>query len=136
MRKLQITLLIVLSSIIFTNIAIAQNRPFACQVDASAGLKWESRRWVTKTFEATKFILVQSGNTLTADSASKALVTASILVSCKNTSAEILCTDEGGGSLYFDPKTMKGGVSQLFGSTNDGDRRDTVTVQVFSCAPF
>lgn len=136
MRKLQFTLLIILSSAISTNGAMAQNKPLACQVDASAGLKWENRRWVTKTFLENKFILVQTENTLTTESASKALSSFSMGVSCRSTSRDILCTDTAGGSLYFDPKTSRGGISQLLGSTSAGDTRDTVTVQIFSCTPF
>ena len=141
MRKLGITLSIVLSSIFFTNGAKAQNRPLACQVEASAGLSWENGRWVTTRFITEKFILVQSGQILTADSVTKAMgfkVEYSDQTSCTQPSVfgDILCVDRGGTSLFFSPKTLRGGISKLFGSTTDGARRDTVAVDVFSCTPF
>lgn len=136
MRKLQITLLIVLSSIFFTNGAIAQNKPLACQVEAAAGLLWENGRWVTKSFVRSKFILVQTGNTLTLASVGKVLAAPPEMVTCRNTKHEIECTSEVGGGLYFDSRTLNGGISMLFGSTNSSDERDTVTAKVFSCTAF
>jgi hypothetical protein len=136
MSKLQIPLLIALSSISFADRVIAQNQPLACQGEAAAGLKWENGRWATKTFNRDKFILVQAGNTLTTDSVAKALDTPSIFVSCRNPRKRIECTDESGGALFFDPKNLQGGKTQLFGSTNLGDERDTVSAQIFSCTPF
>ena len=138
MRKLQITLMIVLSSFFFTNGAIAQNKPLACQEDASAGLKWENGRWTTKTFTSeNKFILVQTKDGLTAESVAKAIGNEfANQVSCRNDPIHINCRDLTGGNLYFEPRTLKGGISQLLGSASNGTRRDTVSVQVFSCTPF
>ena len=141
MKKLQITLMIVLSSIFVTNRAIAQNKPLACLIEGAAGLKWEGGRWVTKSFHSNipKFILVQARNTLTIDSVGKALEASPGNVSCRNDvgyQLRIECTDTTGGSLFFDPKTLKGGISQLIGGTFNSAERDTVTVQIFSCTPF
>jgi hypothetical protein len=137
MRKIPITLLIALSSALFTNGAAAQNQPLACQVEKNAGLAWENGQWITKTFIpfTSKFILVQAGNTLTMDSVAKVLRTTSD-VSCRYPGNSIECTDRSGGALFFEPKTLKGGVAQLLGSTEEGNQRDTVTVQVFSCTRF
>jgi hypothetical protein len=136
MKKMPVALLILLCSVFFTNGAIAQNKPLACQVDAAGGLKWENGKWVNKNFETRKFILVQAGNTLTTDSVGKALDAPPLLVSCRNVNPQIDCTDWSGGGLFFDPRVLKGGISQLLGSTNSGALRDTVTVQIFSCTPF
>ena len=136
MRKLGITLSIVLSSIFYTNGAKAQNRPLACQGEASAGLSWEGGRWVTSSFIKRNFILVQAGATLTIDSASKALGATPSNVSCKKNTFDVLCTDTSGGTLLFNPDNLKVGLSQILGSTTVGDSRDTVTVQIFSCTPF
>jgi hypothetical protein len=138
MRKLRITLMTVLGSILITNGAVAQNKPLACQVEASAGLTWENGRWLTKSFQLSRFILVQTRNTLTIDSVAKAIQARPINVSCRNisTTENIECTDASGGSLYIDLKTFKGGVSQLHGSTDTETARDTVSVQVFSCTAF
>lgn len=136
MTKIPLTLLIALSSTLFTNEATAQNKPIACQGEAAAGLKWEKGQWVATTFITRKFILVQAGNTLTLDSAAKALSAPSTYVTCKNVSPQIVCNDIAGNSLYLDPITRTGGIASLFGSINQGNERDTVTVQVFSCTPF
>lgn len=136
MKKIPVTLLILLCSVFFTNGAIAQNKPLACQVDASAGLKWENGKWVVKSFVTDKFILVQTGNTLTTDSVGKALRATPANVFCRHLYPQIDCTDSSGGGLYFDPRVLRGGISQLIGSTNSGSDRDTVTVQVFSCTAF
>ena len=136
MKKLQITLMIVLSSVFFTNGATAQNKPLACQTEAAAGLAWESGRWVTKSFVTVKFILVQTGKTLTTDSIAKALNSPASQITCRNINPQIECTDLSGGSLFFNPPTLNGGISQLLGSTISSAVRDTVTVQIFSCTPF
>ena len=74
MRKSQIALLIFLSSIVFADKAFGQNKPLACQEDASAGLSWENGKWVSRKFVSDqKFILVQTEDGLTADSVAKAL---------------------------------------------------------------
>jgi hypothetical protein len=136
MSKLQIPLLVALCSICFAGKVIAQNQPLACQGEAAAGLKWENGRWATKTFNQDKFILVQAGNTLTTDSVAKALIAYPGQVSCRNVNQRTVCSDTSGGSLFFDPRTLTGGISQLLGGTNLGDKRDTVSVQIFSCTPF
>ena len=135
MRKIPLTLLIALSSTLFTNEATAQNQPLACQVEAAAGLAWENGRWVTRTFIDGKFILVQSGNTLTKDSIAKAF-TIPAAVNCRNNTKYIECTNEYGEALFFNPKTLKGGTAYLFGSINEGNVRDSVSVRAFSCTPF
>jgi hypothetical protein len=138
MKKAQITLMILFSSIFLTSGALAQNKPLACQADATAGLKWESGQWITKSFTALRprFILVQAGMTLTTDSVGRALGANPVNVSCRNAWERIECTDKTGGSLLFDPKKLKGGISQLFGVLSDETEKDTVTVQIFSCTPF
>ena len=130
-------LLILANSLLSTKTASAQNKPLACQVEKAAGLDWVSGRWVTKTFDVdtTKFILVQEKDGLTRDSASKALDTFPNLVSCR-TDSQFTCFDNFGASLYFDPKTLNGGISQLYGSIAKGTKKDSVTVRVFSCTPF
>ena len=138
MRKLPITLLAIFSLALFSNGAIAQNKPLACQVDKAAGLEWENGRWVTRTYNlnTNKFILVQTKDGLTTDSAAKALSNAfPEQVSCINGSRST-CFDASGGYLFFDQKTLKGATSQMIGSISNGTEKDSVTVGVFSCTPF
>ena len=117
----------------------AQNKPLACQMEESAGLRWENGRWVSSYFvpKPSKFILVQTGNTLTIESVAKVLNNPTVnLVTCRYVAPETACIDITGSGLYFNPKVLKGGISKLFGSTTEGPERDTLNVQVFSCTPF
>ena len=136
MRKVA-TLLI---AMLCANLALAQNKPLACQVDAAAGLKWETGEWRATRFQPKKFILVMSGDTLTKESAAQALNTLyARAVSCNTDDYDkmISCIDRSGGSLVFMPKTLKGGVSQLLGTMLDSiESRDTVSVSAFTCQPF
>lgn len=141
MKKIAFTLLMVLNLTFFPNSASAQTKPLACQVDEAAGLLWERGRWVINKFISKKYILVQEGKTLTSDSVARVFhpnLPYGAGISCKTyVDGEIMCTDFGAASLFFDPKTLKGGLSKLAGSvSNDASERDTVTVEVFSCTPF
>lgn len=139
MKKIHITLLIILNSVFFSAGAIAQNKPLACQSDIKAGLSWQNKRWVTGQFVEKRFILVQIEDGLTTESVAKALYgsTDDYGLICRNVRPQISCTGISGESLYFDPRTLKGGVSYLFGTTStDMASRDTVTVDAFSCTPF
>jgi len=138
MKKI-IALLTVLNSVFFSAGATAQNQPLACQSDKIAGLDWEKGRWSIHSFQEKRFILVQSQNGLTKESVAKALQTPLIQgVTClTDVLSDISCSDSLGGFLYFQPKTLKGGIAQLTGTTSDNmDRRDSVTVNAFSCTPF
>ena len=143
MRKLEIILSIALSSIFFSNVATAQNKPLACQEDKSIGMDWERGSWVTKNFNLKRFILVQARDTLTLESVAKAMFPTSPTgngTTCESVLAleqKIMCVDRFGTSLYFDPKTLKGGMSRLFGTTaTHNDLRDSVHVSAFSCTSF
>lgn len=137
MKTVLMMLLTVASSFFLTNTALAQNKPLACQEDASAGLNWKNGKWETKTFATEKFILIQTEDNLTRDSAAKALNNDyPNQVFCKSDNFRIGCQDGSGGNLYFDTRTLKGGISQIFGSIFTGSRRDSVTVSTFTCTPF
>lgn len=129
-----------LIALVLANFALAQNKPLACQVDAAAGLKWENGRWQTARFIEDKFILVLQGNTLTKESAAKALGVPYLdLVTCGVTEYDkmIECTDPSGGNLIFQPKNLKGGISELLGSVSKSiDECDTMSVKAFTCQPF
>jgi hypothetical protein len=138
MKTALMTLITLAISFLSTNTALAQNKPLACQQDASGGLKWENGKWVSAKFVSNyKFILVQTNDSLTPDSVAKALGHDYVnQVSCGKNTIRISCQDKTGGNLFFDPKTMKGATSQLFGSTSNNPDRDTVSVDVFFCTPF
>ena len=141
MQRIHITLLIILSSVFFSAGAIAQNKPLACQVDKSAGLSWENGRWVTVTFNESKFILIQTEDGLTTESVAKALKTVERGLICRNVGLSyphISCTSWYGDSLVFDPINLNGGVSHLDAAMGQGSRaiKDTLSVEAFSCTPF
>ena len=136
MKKMPLTLLIALCATPFANGATAQNQPLACQTEAAAGLKWENGRWVSRTFEEPKFILVQAGNTLTTDSVAKAINSPPNQITCRNDGIRSECTDRLGSALFFDPRTLTGGLAQLYGSVMQSNNKDTVSLQIFSCTPF
>jgi hypothetical protein len=138
MKKIHITLLIILSSVFFSTGVIAQNTPLACQDEEAAGLMWENGRWVTTKFELLKFILVQTKDGLTTESVGKSnLQKDGFGVICRNLLTNISCTSVAGESLYFDTITLKGGRSRILGGTDtDMAYRDTLSVAAFSCTPF
>ena len=119
------------------NPAIAQNKPLACQVEETVGLNWENGRWQVTRFNIRKFILVQSGNTLTLESVSKVLDSSASLVVCKNEAPQISCQGLAGEYLYYNPINKSGGIARMFGSSmKQGNNRDSVTVSVFTCESF
>ena len=137
MRKLKISLLILLCSMFFTNGVIAQNKPLACQVEEAAGLQWANGRWTSSLFNTQKFILVQVGNTLTIESVAKVFNnTLPSSITCRYNAPETTCFDVAGRVIYFNPQVLKGATSRLFGGTMGGATRDSVAVEVFSCTPF
>jgi len=139
MQKIHITLLIILSSVLFSARAVAQNKPLACQVDASTGLKWENGGWITATFKASRFILVQTEDGLTTESVAKVLEEPNLQkVLCRNIDDLTSCSEGFGASIYFNAETLKGGTSVLYGAghADYGVGKDTVTVTAFSCTPF
>ena len=135
MKKIPFALLIFFCSMFFTDGAIAQNKPLACQTDAVGGLEWENGRWVIRSYVAQKFILVQTNEGLTKASVGTALKIIPELVTCQKNET-VSCFDELGGHLLFDPKTLTGGIAILYGSISTKSNRDSVTVRVFSCTAF
>ena len=140
MKKIHFTLLIALSSVFFSAGVIAQNKPLACQSDALGGLAWDKGRWNVTAFPAHKFILVRTGDFFTSESVGKAMhgMPADGIKCEKVLKERISCRNTVGGFLYFDPATLKGGVSLLFGAgvSDNSTEKDTVSVMVFSCTPF
>ena len=128
---------IVLSSAFFTNRAIAQNKPLACQADAAAGLAWQNGRWVTDTFERQRYILVQAGKTFTRESVAKVFLHGiASQTTCVDLNPGVFCRDETGSALFFDQRALKGTIARMYGGVLEAVKRDTVTVEVFSCTPF
>jgi hypothetical protein len=129
--------LIALASMLLANGAIAQNKPYACQEDAAAGLSWDNGRWVTSSFNEKKFVLVQQGDNLTTESVAKIFNNPYLSnISCTIIKPEILCFDISARVIYFNPDTLKGTLSRNFGATMTGNQKDSLTVSAFSCAPF
>lgn len=135
MKKIPVSLLILLCSLCFTERAIAQNKPLACQTDAVGGLEWGNGKWELSSYPSQKFILVQTNEGLTKASVGTALRIPNELVTCQKNET-VTCFDDLGGHLLFDPKTLSGGIAILYGSISTKTKRDSVTVRVFSCTAF
>ena len=136
MKRQLMNLFLIILSFFITNLAFAQNKPFACQSDGHAGLRWESGQWISVSFPPQKFILVQNQDTLTLDSVAKAIDAFPSQVTCKTVKPKISCIDASGGNLFYDLGTMKGVAAQMLGGTLNTTKKDTVSVLVFSCVPF
>ena len=115
----------------------AQKKPLACQDVKAGGLEWENGRWVASTFKDEKFILVLEGDTFTKESVGKVFkFSMSGEISCRLRGPLITCSSFS-RQLIFNTKTLKGGVSSLFGSSmEDGPYKDSIYVQAFSCEPY
>jgi hypothetical protein len=128
-----------LSALLITLIGVsvqAQNKPLACMDVAVSGLQWENGRWTNSTFKDDKFILVLEGDTFTKESIGKALKQSSLGISCSVLGPLVTCSSFS-RQLVFNTKTLKGGISSLFGSSmQDGPYKDSIYVQAFSCQPF
>ncbi len=109
----------------------------ACQYTEDAGLKWENRGWALRNFRPDDpfFLKVANGRLTTETVARVVEISSPENVSCmKNDfSTYEACMDYLGGSLFFDYKNYRGGISQLYGSTNTGDSRDSIRVSTFIC---
>lgn len=144
MRQL---MLAAIASLLPVSVALAQNRPLACQSDESAGLDWSNGRWEVTRFNPipAKFILVQTGESLTPKSVAKVFsaveIPNSFMPSCRRDTGDdhVFCTDgfNSGQSLIFSFGTMKGSIAKLLGSISANQQsKDSVAVTTFTCQPF
>ena len=132
--------LIAVAAMVLSTAAVAQPDKdwWACQVVHASGMNWANNQWVTRTFEeGSPFVLMSDGNgSLTMESVAKAMAMhgePSWYVCDARSRGQAWCRDYAGSSLYFDPKTGKGGISALLGATQSDTERATVTVDAFEC---
>jgi hypothetical protein len=113
--------------------ARAEGATYACKVEIAGGLKWESGRWKVRRLFEEKFQLVMDGDTFTPESAARALASSPATCTAR-VGGRISCMDARGGYLLFDPATLRGGIAQLNGATDERtNHRDTVSVEAFFC---
>jgi hypothetical protein len=138
MRKVA-TLLITLLCV---NLALAHSKLLECQEAAAAGLKQENGQWKANHLILKKFFLELNGDTLTKESVMSAhpdqnegMKVFTPLVSCITSSVTgvIKCSLYGEYTLTFDPKSNRGGTSDI-GGARYADR-ESVQVRVFTCQP-
>ena len=114
--------------------AIAQEKQiWACQQQAGTMLRWESDRWETYGVagQPVLFTIDEASSTYKEGEREVPLICAvyfSPYVSCFDITT--------GDHLLFNPNNGKLGRSALLGATDTGDRRDTVSAQVFNCTKF
>jgi hypothetical protein len=118
--------------------AQAQGQVFACQYTDSTGLHFENGRWARKGFIAPKpfFLRLEEGR-ITQESAAIPLAAHSPNIVCaiKDMPQQGIihtCSDYS-SQLIFSPSTSSGATAQLLGSTSREQRRDSVTVSLFTC---
>lgn len=136
MRK--ISLIVATASALISAPVMAQNVMYACQYLKSGGLIWENKQWRSTGFKSDPpFFLSTSNATLNTDSVAKAFGGANVKVFCHEPTMEGLqsCVNIVGEGLIFDFNTMNGGVSRIVGATqsNNATRRDTLSVEAFTC---
>ena len=135
-----------LIALLCANLALGQNRPLACQVDASAGLKWKNGQWQLANFAERKFLLVLSGDTLTKESVASTFPVPELAdkslapwTSCSTDKVrgEIRCWVMQDYLLIFNPNSNHGGTSMVSGATDANIKyRDSIAIEAFTCQPY
>ena len=142
-------LVFLMVGLVGSQVALAESKPLSCVVDEVGGLEWKNNRWESTLFELDiqRFILVLSGNTLEPMSVARAL-DEEISKEEKNfypkcfrnkTFGTIQCASGLvlGSMLYFNPKTMRGALSEVFGAGQDRfSEPDSLTITAFTCRPL
>jgi len=138
--------LTLLIALLCANLALAQNKPLACQVDASAGLKWKHGQWRLADFGEREFILVLSGDTLTKESVASTFPVPELSdkslapwTSCSTDKVrgEIRCWVMQDYLLIFNPNSNQGGTSMVSGVTDGNIKyRDSIAIEAFTCQPY
>jgi hypothetical protein len=109
---------------------------WACQSVKAGGLHWKNGQWKTTGFNHDdRFILISQGQSITLESAAKAMDVGE--VSCSvSYSGKVTCVGKTGTTLMFSPETGNGGISELMGAvgSSDDQYRDTLSVLAFECA--
>lgn len=121
--------------------ASSMAQTFACQYVETVGLDYESGAWQLKRFipEAPFFInLTRDGKRIERDSAMNLLGVAYTCVSDNKQKISCMGTEQGYGDtgryLIFNPRTLRGGVAQLLGSTEaPGSGTDSLAISPFVC---
>lgn len=118
----------------------AQNRPLACQMDKTIGLVSEGGAWkiaIPSGFETNRFILVLQRDLNLDGNAVARVLSVAPSVTCQIVfRGRVSCSSQLGNYLFFDPTTMKGGISNLFGGIMDPTNGENLSVQAFTCQPF
>ena len=127
MRKLLATW--VLMSLCST--AYSQVEVWACQAQASAGLKWEANRWSSTTFVERSYLIRLDGENSTYGSGEVQYATA-----CSKSGTTVRCNDSTGGTIILNTETGTGGISELLGAVITGAQRDTLSVTAVQCTKF
>ena len=133
MRKL--SLILAITTAVISAPTMAQNVTYACQYIESGGLDWKGQKWQSTRFHLRPpFFLKATSSKLDADSISKIIGEAFVICHEMQLAEIHSCSGFLGGSLIFDFKTLRGGVSQIAGATqSDDEDKDSLAVKPFTC---
>lgn len=138
------TISALIAATLFAGAASADKVAFACQYDVTGGFKWENGSWVLKHFQTDRPMVIVLENGLISDETQNKN---QWLYKCKKTTFSsplvsdqtIVCFDELGGYLMFDPATGLGARAEILGAVvklDSNQRRDTLSVRTFTCTKF
>lgn len=116
---------------LFCGTAFGQAEVWACQVQASAGLKWGENHWASTSFKVQPYLIRFDGKNSTYGAGEKQYQTV-----CSKQGDNIRCNDSSGGTILLNTETGTGGTSELFGVMMKGAKRDTLSVTAIQCTKF
>jgi hypothetical protein len=106
-----------------------------CSFERSTGFMYKGSEWLTSSFypEASFMLTFDENDQLIPTSLGKAFF--GVGVSCTKSDAlsTVSCSTANGEYVLFNTRTLRGAVARTFGATMNGPRRDTVSVEMFSC---
>jgi hypothetical protein len=131
---------VVITALIFFPSILLSAELFACRFHAAGGFEWEKDKWNLQRFNNTKSFSLKindSGNiAMNSIEDGKVLQANNYWLNCQFAgSPKIGCASVHTGEfLIFNPNTMKGAVSSIYGATMKDDiKKDSIYVSYFSC---
>jgi hypothetical protein len=128
--------LITLALILLSPLVVAQEKQvWACQQVAGALLDWEGSSWNRYGVTSRPLLLTIDGANSSVNKGDRDRD-----FNCRTALIgypELSCLDTTGSAhVWFNPENGKMGTSDLFGATESGGTRDTVSVIIYNCTKF
>jgi hypothetical protein len=117
--------------------SVAQNQKiFACQYTHSEGFKYAEKNWTSTRFSFGKpfFLKINPDGLIDKNSLQDVLLgVPECKTVYKSIKPEVTMCLGFGEFIVFNSNTMEGSISYMVGVTQDGNRRDTMTMSIFNC---